>query len=57
MNNDEDKIIFACKEHVEMALDDYVNFQEKAPQIIKVMDGDHVNCSYCEMGAEYKILS
>jgi len=52
----EDKIIFACKEHIENALDDYVNYEEKAPHMVMTTDENHVNCSYCEKEAEYQLL-
>lgn len=51
-----DKIIFACKEHIENALDDYVNYVEKAPYMVRVIDENRVNCSYCEKEAEYQLL-
>lgn len=47
------KIIYACKEHVEQAIDDYVNFCEAAPQLIKA--NEEQKCTYCHKGAEYKI--
>lgn len=48
----EDKIIYACKEHVEMAIDDFVNEIEAAPQIAAICNE---NCMYCNEKAEYKI--
>lgn len=45
-------IIYSCKMHVEMAIDDFVNKAEAAPQIVKVEDK---NCSYCKEKAEYEI--
>jgi len=50
------KIIFACLEHAELALDDYVNFEESAPQIIKFQD-ENQKCSYCDKNAEYEIMA
>lgn len=44
--------IYACREHVEMAIDDFVNKTETAPQIIKV---ENEKCSYCKDDAEYQI--
>ena len=52
--NDEIKI-YACKEHAEIALDDFVNDEEKAPQILKVQE--EKKCSYCEKAAEYEITA
>jgi len=49
-----EKIIFACLEHAELALDDYVNLEEMAPQILKIQD-EKQKCSYCEKNAEYVI--
>lgn len=45
-------IIYACKEHVEMAIDDFVNSTEEAPQIIKI---ENKKCNYCDEKAEYEI--
>ena len=45
-------VIYSCKTHVEMAIDDFVNKTEAAPQIIKV---ENINCSYCKEKAEYEI--
>ena len=47
-----DDTIFACREHVEIAIDDFVNEMESAPQITVVVDEV---CSYCNNKAEYKI--
>lgn len=52
----EDKILFACEEHIEVALDDYVNFEEKAPHMVMVTDENHDICSYCEQEAKYRLL-
>ncbi|HAQ39651.1 MAG TPA: CxxH/CxxC protein [Clostridiales bacterium] len=49
---EKEAVIYACKEHVEMAIDDFVNTAEAAPQIIKVQNE---RCSYCEEKAEYEI--
>ncbi|WP_312699663.1 CxxH/CxxC protein [Sedimentibacter sp.] len=45
-------IIFACREHIEIAIDDFVNETEAAPQIAAV---SNEICSYCSEKAEYKI--
>lgn len=47
-----EKVIRACRMHIEMAIDDFVNEEESAPEIIKVQNG---KCSYCEAEAEYEI--
>ncbi len=47
-----EKVIHACRLHIEMAIDDFVNEEESAPEIIKVQNG---KCSYCEEEAEYEI--
>ncbi len=52
----EDKIIFACKEHIEAALDDFVNFEEKAPHMVAIEDENNVICRYCEKEANYKLM-
>jgi CxxH/CxxC protein (TIGR04129 family) len=49
---DKETIIYACKLHVEMAIDDFVNNAETAPQIQKV-EGE--KCMYCKEDAEYKV--
>lgn len=46
-------LIYACRLHVEMAIDDFVNEKEAAPQIIKVQQNE--KCSYCNEDAEYEI--
>lgn len=45
-------VIYTCRDHVEMAIDDFVNKVEGAPQIVKVQNG---KCSYCKEDAEYEI--
>ena len=52
----EDKIIFSCEEHIEMAIDDYVNYEEKAPQMKNVSDEYNEKCLYCDKGAKYILL-
>ena len=51
MKDNYDKIIFACLEHVDQALDDFVNFQETPPQLNKTTDQQ--KCTYCVENAEY----
>ncbi|NYB73193.1 CxxH/CxxC protein [Sedimentibacter hydroxybenzoicus DSM 7310] len=48
----EDIIMYACREHVEIAIDDFVNDMEAAPQITVT---DNEICSYCNEKAEYRI--
>ena len=45
-------VIFACKAHVEMAIDDFVNEKEAAPEITNI---NKIKCNYCEEDAEYEI--
>jgi len=52
MKNDK---IYACDEHVDIALDDFVNESEIAPQLIKVQDADKEKCSYCDNKAVYEV--
>lgn len=54
MKENNEKVIFACMEHVEQAIDDFVNFQEVAPLIIKLKE--ERKCTYCTKNAEYKIM-
>ena len=42
-------------EHVEQAIDDYVNYKEAAPQLNKI--NDERKCSYCKKNAEYIITA
>lgn len=53
MKENSEKIIFVCMEHVEQAIDDFVNYQESAPQITKTIEVE--KCSYCQKKSEYKI--
>lgn len=48
-------IIFACRQHIEMAIDDFVNTKEAAPRIDKTEKAQEDKCSYCEEAAEYEI--
>lgn len=49
-----EKIIFACMEHVEQAIDDFVNYQEVPPQLVKIKEEQ--KCTYCDNNAEYQIM-
>ncbi len=46
------KEIYACKEHIEMALDDFVDENEVYPVLDKVED---MQCSYCDAKALYRV--
>ena len=48
----EEKTIYACIQHIEMALDDYINEIENAPNMQKCEDR---TCSYCSEKAIYKL--
>jgi CxxH/CxxC protein (TIGR04129 family) len=52
----ENKIIYACEDHVEMALDDYINESETAPKLMKIQD-EKQKCSYCREEAKYLITN
>jgi len=54
MKENNEKIIYACMEHVEQAIDDYVNFLEAPPQLIKA--NEEQKCTYCPQNAEYIIM-
>ncbi len=47
-----DKIIYTCNEHIEIALDDFVNEVEEAPAMEKCEDK---NCDYCSNKSTYKL--
>ena len=49
---DKDKIIYTCIEHIDMALDDYVNEAEVAPVMEKCEDK---TCDYCSNKSSYKL--
>ncbi|MBV1756822.1 MAG: CxxH/CxxC protein [Dethiosulfatibacter sp.] len=47
-----DKTIYACEEHVDMAIDDYVNEVTEAPEVLL----EEINqCQYCQLKAVYVI--
>lgn len=52
----ENKILYACKDHIDVALDDYINLEENAPYMVEISDENQVVCSYCEQKAKYKLL-
>ena len=47
-----DITIYTCVEHIEMALDDYVNEAELAPAMEKCED---MVCNYCSNKSAYKL--
>jgi len=46
------KNIYACKEHIDMALDDFVDEYEVFPVLEKC---EQKKCSYCDQVAEYMV--
>lgn len=46
------KEIYACQEHVEMALDDFVDENEIFPNLDK---DDNGKCHYCDKLSVYKV--
>ena len=44
------KKIFTCEEHIDMAFDDFLTFNETFPVLSEIK---YVNCSYCEKPALY----
>ena len=49
---DKETVIYSCLEHVEMAIDDFVNNTEAAPEVLKIQNE---KCSYCKEDAQYEI--
>ncbi|WLR50834.1 CxxH/CxxC protein [Bacillus tianshenii] len=52
-------MIFCCKEHVDLALDDIVDESGTAPQLeeAKFEENDDKRCAYCENEAKYMVES
>lgn len=48
------KVYVVCDEHVEYALDDYVDYNELAPDVLVV--DDVVKCDRCDQPAKYKLV-
>jgi CxxH/CxxC protein (TIGR04129 family) len=48
------KEIYSCKEHIEIALDDFVDEYEVFPLLEKC---ENKQCSYCQEKAEYKVYA
>lgn len=46
------KEIYACKAHIDDAMDDLINYEETFPIMEKAKD---MKCSYCSENAEYII--
>lgn len=49
---DKDRIIYTCIEHIDMALDDYVNEEEISPTMEKCEDKI---CNYCTNKSAYML--
>lgn len=49
---EENKKIYSCNEHIDMAIDDYVNTYEVAPNIEICKDK---KCNYCQEKSEYVV--
>lgn len=47
--------MFCCEEHIELALDMYVDEKEKAPKLEKINEKDELSttCELCEKQAVY----
>jgi len=48
------KLVFACEEHVDMAIDDFLVANETFPVLNEAKE---VKCSYCEKTALYVLNS
>ncbi len=46
------KEFFSCEEHIDMAIDDYVNYEGEAPEVLR--DSGH-KCKYCDKVAVYVV--
>lgn len=66
IENEQERGLAACAEHVELVLDDYVDLYEEAPDVVKLDDGidegdedggaNHFGrCRYCEEIAVYLV--
>jgi len=44
--------IYTCKEHVDIGIDDFVNYNHQAPDVEIIEDK---KCDYCEKEAVYDI--
>lgn len=44
------KEIFSCQEHIDMAIDDYVNYEGQAPEVLRKLGN---RCRYCNNEAIY----
>ena len=52
MSEGDKKIIYTCDEHMEIAIDDYLDCTEMAPEINRISDK---KCDYCNNPAEYEV--
>lgn len=52
----ENIVIYACTEHIDVAIDDYVNSEEKAPEMKIVTEEQNKKCTYCIEKAKYVLL-
>lgn len=43
---------FACNDHIDIAMDEYINDNETFPELIK---SNEEKCSYCNNKSEYEI--
>jgi CxxH/CxxC protein (TIGR04129 family) len=48
------KMIFTCEEHIDIAIDEYVDETEQAPDIEPV-DNNEQQCRFCEKTAVYVV--
>ncbi|MCL1950011.1 MAG: CxxH/CxxC protein [Turicibacter sp.] len=48
--------MLTCLEHVEEAMDRYLDDEEKLPILVEVDDAQPVSCQFCDHRAVYKII-
>ncbi|MFP7335190.1 CxxH/CxxC protein [Shouchella clausii] len=48
-------MLYACTEHIELALDVAVDEWEVAPKIEKIIDTNEATCNYCGNKATYTV--
>lgn len=53
------EIIYACEEHIELALDVVVDETEKPPIVNKLSDEKQLStmCTYCKRNAMYEVTA
>jgi CxxH/CxxC protein (TIGR04129 family) len=54
MEKKEIKTYVVCMEHVEYAIDDYVDFNELAPDVVQVTET--ITCDRCDQPAQFKLV-